>query len=81
MTSDFLYPAIGDRRSIGEWQDDGRPDSWQRAHDRVKERLAATPRQLVDPALAARIESRFAVRSLTQALPRDLTSDEVSDVG
>ncbi|RZO29414.1 MAG: trimethylamine methyltransferase [SAR116 cluster bacterium] len=81
MTSDFLYPAIGDRRSIGEWQDDGRPDSWQRAHDRVKERLAATPRQLVDPGLAAQIESRFAVRPLTQALPQDLTNDEVSDVG
>ena len=81
MTSDFLYPAIGDRRSIGEWQDDGRPDSWQRAHQRVKERLAAPPRQLVDPALAVRIESRFAVQPLTQALPQDLTTDEVSDVG
>ena len=62
MTSDFLYPAIGDRRSIGEWQDDGRPDTWRRAHRRVREWLAAPPRQLVDPALAARIESRFALR-------------------
>ena len=85
MTSDFLYPAIGDRRSIGEWQDDGRSESWQRAHDRVKERLSAPPRQLVDPALAAQIESRFALRPLTQTLPQDQATnpntDEVSNVG
>ena len=85
MTSDFLYPAIGDRRSIGEWQDDGRSESWQRAHDRVKERLSAPPRQLVDPALASQIESRFALRPLTQTLPQDQATnpntDEVSNVG
>ena len=78
MTSDFLYPAIGDRRSIGEWQDDGRSDSWQRAHDRVRECLDAAPRQIVDPALAARIEARFGVRTLTPTPPRSLASDEVS---
>jgi len=91
MTSDFLYPAIGDRRSIGEWQDDGRPDSWRRAHHRVREFLAAPPRQLVDPALAAKIESRFDLTSLTpkpvMTQPQmtqpsqTLTNDEVSDVG
>ena len=91
MTSDFFYPAIGDRRSIGEWQDDGRPDSWRRAHDRVREHLAAPPRQLVDPALAARIEARFGLQPLntdtmiTQTLatqpPQTLTNNEVSDVG
>ena len=93
MTSDFLYPAIGDRRSIGEWQDDGRPDSWQRAHQRVRESLAAPPRQIVDPVLAARIESRFALRPLRSASPQDpspnpdptpnpdLTTNEVPHVG
>jgi len=91
MTSDFFYPAIGDRRSIDEWQDDGRPDSWRRAHDRVREHLAAPPRQLVDLALAARIETRFGLQPLnadtmiTQTLatqpPQTLTNNEVSDVG
>jgi len=81
MNSDFLYPAIGDRRSIGEWQDEGRPDIWRRAHDRVREWLAAPPRRLVEPRLAARIESRFALRQLASALPENLTTDEVSHVG
>ena len=81
MNSDFLYPAIGDRRSIGEWQDAGRPDIWRRAHERVRESLAAPPRQLVDPALAARIESRFALTPLPSALSQTLTTDEVSHVG
>ncbi len=81
MNSDFLYPAIGDRRSIGEWQDDGQPDIWRRAHERVRECLAAPPRQLVDPALAARIESRFALTPLPSALSQTLTTDEVSHVG
>ena len=81
MNSDFLYPAIGDRRSSGEWQDDGQPDIWRRAHERVRESLAAPPRQLVDPALAARIESRFALTPLPSALSQTLTTDEVSHVG
>ena len=89
MTSDFLYPAIGDRRGIAAWQDDGRPDSWRRAHERVRENLAAPPRQLVDPALAAQIESRFALKQLTRTLPHSPDSppdsppanDEVSHVG
>ena len=81
MNSDFLYPAIGDRRSIREWQDAGRPDIWRRAHERVRESLAAPPRQLVDPALAARIESRFALTPLPSALSQTLTTDEVSHVG
>jgi len=91
MTSDFLYPAIGDRRSIGEWQDDGCPDSWQRAHARVRDHLAVPPRRLVTPALAAQIVSRFDLQPLspnpmtTQPLatlpPQNLTNDEVSDVG
>ena len=35
MNSDFLYPEIGDRRTIGEWHEEGAPQIWQRAHDRV----------------------------------------------
>ena len=59
MTSDFLYPRIGDRRSIGEWQDDGAPDIWQLAHRRVRAILAAQPAQVIDPQLAARLEAEF----------------------
>ena len=65
MNSDFLYPQIGDRRSIGEWQDDGAADSWQRAHDRVKSILAAPVQAIIAPALAADLETRFGLRRLS----------------
>ena len=57
MNSDFLYPQISDRRSIGEWQDDGAADSWQRAHDRVRSILAAPARAVIAPPLAAELET------------------------
>ena len=64
MNSDFLYPQIGDRRTIGEWQDDGSADSWQRAHDRVREILASPAPAIIDAGLAADLEIRFGLRRL-----------------
>ena len=57
MTSDFLYPQLGDRRSIGEWQADGAPDIWQLAHRRARAILAAPAPRLIDPELAGRLEA------------------------
>ncbi|MGB0673929.1 MAG: trimethylamine methyltransferase family protein, partial [Candidatus Puniceispirillaceae bacterium] len=65
MNTDFLYPQIGDRRTIGEWQDDGAADSWKRAHARVRKILAAPPPCLIDAALAAQIETEFDLRRLS----------------
>jgi len=59
MTSDFLYPQLGDRRSIGEWQDDGAPDIWQLAHRRACAILAEPASRLIDPEHAARLEAEF----------------------
>ena len=64
MNSDFLYPQVGDRRTIGEWQDDGAADSWKRAHARVHEILAAPLPCLIDVALAAQLETEFDLRRL-----------------
>ena len=65
MNTDFLYPQIGDRRTIAEWQDDGAADSWKRAHARVREILAAPPPCLIDAALAAQLETEFDLRRLS----------------
>ena len=40
MKSDFLYPALADRRTIDEWMTAGSKDLGQRAHDRAEEILA-----------------------------------------
>ncbi len=65
MNTDFLYPQIGDRRTIGEWQDDGAADSWKRAHVRVREILASPPPSIIDAALAAQLETEFDLRRLS----------------
>ncbi|KAA3633695.1 MAG: methyltransferase [Proteobacteria bacterium] len=40
MKSDYLYPAIADRRSIGEWEDAGARDARDAARDTVRRILA-----------------------------------------
>jgi trimethylamine--corrinoid protein Co-methyltransferase len=67
MNSDFLYPQIGDRRSIGEWQDDGAPDIWRLAHRRVRAILSADQPALIDPGLASRLETDFGLMPLASA--------------
>ena len=59
MNSDFLYPAIGDRRSIGEWLEDGRPDSLRRAHDRVRQLLSTAPACVIVPDTRERLVAKF----------------------
>ena len=41
MKSDYLYPQIADRRSIGEWEESGSRDARELARERVSEILAA----------------------------------------
>ena len=77
MNSDFLYPQIGDRRTIGEWQDDGAADSWKRAHARVREILAAPPPCLIDAALAAQLETEFDLRRLSGEMTAAQESQDV----
>ena len=59
MNSDFLYPAIGDRRSIGEWQEDGRSDSLRRAHEKVQELLSTVPACAIAPDTQERLAAKF----------------------
>lgn len=37
MKSDYVYPELGDRRSIADWLESGAPTIWDRAVDRVAE--------------------------------------------
>ena len=60
MKSDYVYPALADRRSVGEWQQAGSPTLWDRARDRVADVLAEPPRHL-DRSVEARIRSVFPI--------------------
>ena len=77
MNSDFLYPQIGDRRTIGEWQDDGAADSWKRAHARVREILASPPPSIIDAALAAQLETEFDLCRLSGEISAAQESQDV----
>ena len=63
MQTDFLYPEIGDRRSIDEWQDDGARDIREVARARTRDILQRHyPRHLsasIDAELRARYEIRL----------------------
>jgi len=41
MRSEYVYPDLGDRRSVAEWVSAGEPSLWDRAAGRVAEILAA----------------------------------------
>lgn len=39
MKTDYVYPALADRRSVSEWQEAGSPALWDRAQERVRDIL------------------------------------------
>ena len=79
MNSDFLYPEIGDRRTIGEWHEDGAPQIWQRAHDRVLAILAGPAAELIPIELVAELTAEFNLQEFSTSPPAS-HKDEVLDV-
>jgi trimethylamine--corrinoid protein Co-methyltransferase len=69
MQSEYLYPALGDRTSLSEWEFRGSPQLMERARERVAEIMASHYPQHLDPAIDARLRSRFDIR-LPAALMR-----------
>lgn len=61
MTSEYVYPVIGDRKSVTDWEDAGHLSIWDRAQSRVRELLKEAPAHL--PAERERaIRDRFDIR-------------------
>ncbi len=70
MQTDYLYPAIGDRRSPNEWVERGSLDTTARAAARVRDILAGHhPRHIAD-AVDAAIRVKFPVRLPRTAMGR-----------
>jgi len=70
MQSDFVYPDIGDRRSIDEWQGDGSRDVREVALERTRQILRRHYPRHLDAAIDARLRARFDIR-LPQAAMGD----------
>jgi trimethylamine--corrinoid protein Co-methyltransferase len=67
MESEYLYPKVGDRTSLSEWEYRGSPDLMAVARARVREIMASHYPQHLDPATDATLRGRFDIR-----LPTDL---------
>ena len=66
MQTEYLYPAIGDRKSPNEWTEQGSTDIVDRAARKVRELLATHYPAHIPEAVDAAIRARFPVR-----LPRE----------
>ena len=61
MQRDYVYPAVADRTSPKEWEENDRPDLLEGARKRREAILLAAPRSLIDPEADAAIRERFRI--------------------
>ena len=61
MQRDYVYPAVADRTSPKEWEENGRPDLLVRARARRDAIVASAPSTLLDAATESAIRARWAI--------------------
>ena len=61
MQTEYIYPALGDRSSPKEWNENDKPDLLQKATALKKEILSHPSTALLDPNCDASIRSNFAI--------------------
>ena len=71
METEYLYPRLGDRRSAGEWEEDGATDIRERARERARELLRAHYPDYIDPGLDEKIRELFPIRIPREAMRAD----------
>ena len=68
MQTEYLYPAVGDRRSPNEWNEQGATDVTERATRKVKEILGSHFPSHVPEAIDDEIRRRFPVKLKRQGM-------------
>ena len=71
MQSDFLYPEIGDRRTIDEWEADGAADIRKLAIDRTREILQQHWPNHLSATVDRMLRERFDIRLPALVAPPD----------
>ncbi|MEO0822706.1 MAG: trimethylamine methyltransferase family protein [Pseudomonadota bacterium] len=69
MKTDYVYPRLGDRRSVAEWQAAGSLPIWERARAHVAGLLAGPPPAHLSRAAEDRVRAAFPIR-LPEDAPR-----------
>lgn len=62
MQSEYVYPAVADRRTPDEWQSRGQQTVYEQAHERVKALLANYYPAYIDANTDKKIRDRFPIR-------------------
>jgi trimethylamine--corrinoid protein Co-methyltransferase len=62
MQTEYLYPEVADRRTTGDWEETGKQDIYQAAHEKVKEMLADHYPEYIDREADARIREQFPIK-------------------
>jgi trimethylamine--corrinoid protein Co-methyltransferase len=62
MLTEYLYPKLGDRSSLADWEYRGAPDLMALAHARVQEIMASHYPAHLDAARDAELRARFDIR-------------------
>lgn len=73
MQTDYIYPAIGDRKTPKEWSDEGRPSALDNARKRLSDLLAGHFPRHVAPHVDEELRRRFPIRldrAAMQPIPR-----------
>lgn len=66
MQTEYLYPEVGDRRTVGDWEEAGSPNVYALAHERVKEILSSHYPENIDPKADAAIRDAFPIKLSTE---------------
>jgi trimethylamine--corrinoid protein Co-methyltransferase len=62
MQTEYLYPEVGDRSTVGDWEEAGSPTVYQQAHEKVRGILSGHYPRYIDPARDAAIREAFPIK-------------------
>ncbi len=62
MRTEYLYPEVADRRSVGDWEESGSPTVYDLAHKKVREILSTHYPEFIQPGVDAKIRENFPIQ-------------------
>jgi len=68
MQTDFVYPEIGDRRPIDEWEADGSKDIHEVARERTRQILKQHYPKHISAEMEQKLRDRFDIRLPAEAM-------------
>jgi trimethylamine--corrinoid protein Co-methyltransferase len=62
MQTEYLYPEVADRSTPGDWEEEGSPSVYARAHQSVREILSTHYPKCIPPAADQKIRDEFPIK-------------------